>query len=89
MWRYDVAPVLHLRSKKPLILLGKLDLLRQTPTYAARRVSEIRKRLKALAHSAAKTKKRYVFDYCLTTRKQKAYPRQSAQVEHTCPWRSG
>ena len=60
-----------------------------TPTYAARRVSEIRKRLKALAHRAAKTKKRYAFDYCLTTKKQKADPRQSAQVEHTCPWRSG
>ena len=45
-----------------------------TPTYAARRVSEIRKRLKAMAQSAAKTKKRYAFDYCLTTKKQKSRP---------------
>ena len=41
-----------------------------TPTYAARRVSEIRKRLKSLAPDAVKTKKRYAFDYCLTTKKQ-------------------
>ena len=61
---------------------------RRTPTYAARRVSEIRKRLKALAPRAAKTKKRHAVDYCLTTKKQKADPRRLAQVEHTCPWRS-
>ena len=59
-----------------------------TPTYAARRVSEIRKRLNALTPRAAKTKKRYAFDYCLTTKSKKVDPRQSAQVEHTCPWRS-
>ena len=59
-----------------------------TPTYAARRVSEIRKRLNALTPRAAKTKKRYAFDYCLTTKSKKADPRRPAQAEHTCPWRS-